>query len=320
MNKKRKAIIAGNEISELYTFRLGGYEQKVLIEGKSKDLPVVVTLHGGPGTPIPFSAGCRGLFPEFTDRFIMVYWDQLGCGINNHKIDETFTIDSFVDMTADLLKEIRQLFPNNKLLLFATSWGSVLSIKVLERHDSRIDGVVTCGQIIKEVFFCEEVFEALRQSGCPQKKLEEIEKMSAESITPGEMQLVSSSIRKYTAGYINKAGRQAPMGKMIMGLLSSPDYSLKDFFAVIINGYRNNITLWKEILKLDLSENLKRVNIPYIMIQGDTDIVASTQTVKRVTESSGNPNLQYYVVKDSGHIPGADMMNKVFSTLTEQAF
>lgn len=320
MNKKRKAIIVGNEISELYTFQLGGYEQKVLIEGKSKELPVAVTLHGGPGTPIPFSAGCRGLFPEFTDKFIMVYWDQLGCGINNHKIDETFTIDSFVDMTADLLKEIRQLFPNNKLLLFATSWGSVLSIKVLERHDSRIDGVVTCGQIIKEVFFCEEVFEALRQSGCPQKKLEEIEKMSAESITPGEMQLVSSSIRKYTAGYINKAGRQAPMGKMIMGLLSSPDYSLKDFFAVIINGYRNNITLWKEILKLDLSENLKRANIPYIMIQGDTDIVASTQTVKRVTESSGNPNLQYYVVKDSGHIPGADMMNKVFSTLTEQAF
>lgn len=320
MNKKRKAIIVGNEISELYTFQLGGYEQKVLIEGKSKELPVVVTLHGGPGTPIPFSAGCRGLFPEFTDRFIMVYWDQLGCGINNHKIDESFTIDSFVDMTADLLKEIRQLFPNNKLLLFATSWGSVLSIKVLERHDSRIDGVVTCGQIIKEVFFCEEVFEALRQSGCPQKKLEEIEKMSAESITPGEMQLVSSSIRKYTAGYINKAGRQAPMGKMIMGLLSSPDYSLKDFLAVVINGYRNNITLWKEILKLDLSENLKRVNIPYIMIQGDTDIVASTQIVKRVAESSGNPNLQYYVVKDSGHIPGADMMNKVFSTLTEQAF
>lgn len=320
MNKKRKAIIVGNEISELYTFRLGGYEQKVLIEGKSKDLPVVVTLHGGPGTPIPFSAGCRGLFPEFTDRFIMVYWDQLGCGINNHEIDESFTIDSFVDMTADLLKEIRQLFPDNKLLLFATSWGSVLSIKVLERHDSRIDGVVACGQIIKEVFSCEEVFETLRQSGCPPKNLEKIEKMSVESITPAEMQLVSSSIRKYTAGYINKAGRQAPMGKMIMGLLSSPDYSLKDFFAVVINGYRNNITLWKEILKLDLSENLKRVNIPYIMIQGDTDIVASTQIVKRVAENSGNPNLQYYVVKDSGHIPGADMMDKVFSMLTEQAF
>ena len=82
MNKQRKQIIAGNEVSTLYTLNLGGYNQKVLVEGKSKTLPVVICLHGGPGTPIPFSVGCRGLFPEFTDQFIMVYWDQLGCGAN----------------------------------------------------------------------------------------------------------------------------------------------------------------------------------------------------------------------------------------------
>ena len=92
MNKGRKAIIEGNKISEIYDWSLGGYNQKVLIEGKDTSLPVVITLHGGPGTPIPFSVGCRGLFPEFTDRFIMVYWDQLGCGINNYVIDESFTI------------------------------------------------------------------------------------------------------------------------------------------------------------------------------------------------------------------------------------
>ena len=60
MDKKRKQIIAGNEISQLYTFLLGGISQKVLIEGKTKELPVVITLHGGPGTPIPLSVGCRG--------------------------------------------------------------------------------------------------------------------------------------------------------------------------------------------------------------------------------------------------------------------
>ncbi|MEE1517664.1 MAG: hypothetical protein UF228_08710 [Lachnospiraceae bacterium] len=68
----KKDNIISNEISEVCTYILGGYEQKVLIEGKNKDLPVVITLHGGPGTPIPFSVGCRGLFPVFTDNFIMV--------------------------------------------------------------------------------------------------------------------------------------------------------------------------------------------------------------------------------------------------------
>ena len=36
---KRKKIIEGYEISQMYTFSLGGYDQKVLIEGKKKDLP-----------------------------------------------------------------------------------------------------------------------------------------------------------------------------------------------------------------------------------------------------------------------------------------
>ena len=113
MNKKRKIAIQQNEISQVYTFDLGGYSQKVLVEGKSSELPIVIALHGGPGTPVPFSVGCRGMFPEFTDKFIMVYWDQLGCGINNYPIDDRFKISSFTDMTRDLISEIRKIFPKN---------------------------------------------------------------------------------------------------------------------------------------------------------------------------------------------------------------
>ena len=87
---KKKIIKSNNQISELCSFSLGGYQQKVLIEGKNRDNPIVITLHGGPGIPIPFSVGCRGLFPVFTDEFTMVYWDQLGCGINNHVIDNQY--------------------------------------------------------------------------------------------------------------------------------------------------------------------------------------------------------------------------------------
>lgn len=131
---------------------LNGYEQKVLIEGKRKDSPIIITLHGGPGTPIPFSVGCRGLFPAFTDIFIMVYWDQLGSGINNYVIDDTFSIDSFVQMTEELVAQIKKKFPNNKVMIFSTSWGSILSTKLLERNPNAVDAVIACGQIVKNVF------------------------------------------------------------------------------------------------------------------------------------------------------------------------
>lgn len=313
----RKDVISNNEISELCSFSLGGYEQKVLIEGKRKDSPIIITLHGGPGTPIPFSVGCRGLFPEFTDKFIMVYWDQLGCGINNFVIDDTFSIDSFVQMTEELVKHIKKKFPNNKVMIFSTSWGSILSAKLLERNPHAVDAVVACGQIIKNVFICDEVKNALCQSGIPQRKLERINHVTVENISGKDLQLISSSLRKYTDAYQNKTGAKAPMGLIMKGLITSPDYRMKDFKAIMVNGYMKNTSLWKEILRLDLTEQLKKVEVPYIILQGDTDIVASTQTVKEVVSASNNTNLRYQVVANTGHLPGVRMMDTLLSVLQE---
>ena len=315
MNSKRQAVIAGNQVSEIYEWLLGGYNQKVLIEGEEASLPVVITLHGGPGTPLPLSVGCRGLFPEFTDCFIMVYWDQFGCGINNCVIDDHFTIDSFLQMTLELIKKIKELFPDNKIYVFATSWGSILSARMLQINRNAVDGVVVWGQIVKDVFFNEEVFQALEKTKLSKAKLERIKAVQKNSASPRELRLVSSSIRKYTSGYQNKAGGQMPMGEFIKGLLTSPDYCFQDFIAIFVNGYRKNQSLWKEILRIDLSRILKNVNVPYIILQGDTDIVASTTTVSTLVKNSYNPNLHCEIVEDSGHIPGSEGMNRVFEKL-----
>lgn len=317
MNKKRKAIIENNKISELLTLKLGGYSQKILIEGKSDDLPIVITLHGGPGTPVPFSVGCRGLFPEFTDKFIMVYWDQLGCGINNYKIDSSFKIGNFVDMTSDLVEYIKNRFPNNKLLIFSTSWGSVLSALVSDSRSNDIDGVVASGQIIKNVFFNDEVINALESSSVPKKKLEIIKNASSEKANPKVLQTINSCLTKYTEAYNNKQCKKAPLGSIIFGLMTSPDYSFADFRAVVDNGYRNNVSLWEEILKIDLSSVLTSVKIPYHIIQGETDIVASTKTVIEAVDGSDNENLTYDVVKNTGHFPGVEMMDMIFKSLCE---
>lgn len=316
---KRKDISTNNEISELISLSLNGYEQKILIEGKSRTLPVVITLHGGPGTPIPFSVGCRGLFPEFTDNFIMVYWDQLGCGINNCIIDDAFSIDDFVKMTEDLIKEIKKRFVDNKILIFSTSWGSILSAKLLERNPNAVDGVIASGQIIKNVFLCEEVMNELDKSKISRKKMDKIRTVTVDNYSGKDLQLISTSLRKYTNAYQNKIGAKAPMGSIIKGLLTSPDYKFKDFKAIMVNGYMKNNSLWKEILRIDLSEILGGVEIPYLLLQGDTDIVASTQTAKSLVSNCNNPNLRIQVISNTGHMPGVEMMEALMRVLKEIA-
>lgn len=314
---KRKDIIASNEISELCEVLLGGFEQKILIEGKKKDLPVIINLHGGPGMPVPFSVGCRGLFPVFTDNFIMVYWDQLGCGINNYVIDDSFSVDSFVSMTEDLVAFIKNKFPKNKVMICSTSWGSILSAKLLEKNPHAVDAVISCGQIIKNVFICDEVKNALAQTKISNKKLEKINNLTLENFTPKDLQLISGALRKYTNAYQNKIGKKSPLMPIIKGLITSPDYKMKDFKAIVINGYLKNKSLWYEILKIDLSEQVKKVEIPYIILQGDTDIVASTQSVKELISDAKNPKLELKIVSNTGHLPGLDMMETLLSVLQE---
>ena len=180
MNKKRKAVIESNRISAVEEFNLGGYPQKVLIEGKSENLPVVTTLHGGSGSPILFCVGARGLFPEFTDNCILVSWDQYGCGSNNAKLPDDTSINDFADMTVDLIREIKDRFPNNPVWLLGVSWGSVLSAMVAGRHPEMIDGVIAYGQVLYQLIQSKETIDALMTSKAPERTKAEI-KAAAES-------------------------------------------------------------------------------------------------------------------------------------------
>lgn len=321
MNKHRKQYIKSCEVSKLCTFLLGGYPQKVLIEGKSKNLPVIICLQGGPGSPVPFSVGCRGLFPEWTSKAIMVFWDQLGCGINNRKIDDSFKISDFVDMTCDLIAEIKKMFPQNALYLFGVSWGSILALNAALRVPENLNGAFVYGQVLKNLFFNEEVAAAF--DFAPQKVKNSVNAIFRTN-TECEYKVLDKNLKKlykylnkYTNAYINKNAQPVPIGKIVKGIFTSPDYSFKDFIAVMKNGYGENKTLWQELLKIDLSQLLSKLSIKYLILQGETDIVASTANVIKAVQSSNNKNITVKIVKNSGHLPSATAMDECFDALCE---
>lgn len=316
MNKKRKQLIEQNEVSEIRTFSLGGYQQKVLIEGKSRKAPVIIFLHGGPGAPIPFSEGCRGMLPEHTDESVMVYWDQFGCGINNHQIEESVRISDFVRMTTDLVKEIKKEFPHNRLLLFGVSWGSILAIKTALEIPELIDNVVTFGQVLHSLTFNDEVYEALHQAGLSAKEAEKLQKIRCkEKHTAKDIKTVMMWIRKYTEGYQCKSGGKTSIFPMLMGMLNSPDYKFKDFKALMINGYNKNTSLIEEVVTVDLREDFKQLKVPCHVLQGSTDIVTSSKAVGEFVKNCGNDKISFKMIPDCGHMPNGNAMKIIHSEI-----
>lgn len=304
MNKKRKQTIEANEISEIVELTLGGFPQKILIDGRRKENPLVLCLHGGPGTPIPFSVGSRGLFPEITERFTLVCWDQLGCGINDRPIGDEFHISDFVTMTRDLIRAIRERFPENRLILVGMSWGSILALEA----SALSDGVIVYGQILHDIPFNESVYRALENAKMPQKKREEFERIKNEPCMENSRRLMGF-IQKYTEGYFAKTAEKSPMGAMLLGLLQSPDYRFRDFKATVVNGYRKNRSLLEELFRIDLREALSAVSVPYTIIQGETDLVTPTEMIAEFLKDSQNEKIRFVTVPRSGHIPGGKGMD-----------
>lgn len=321
MNKERRAYISSCEISCVEELTLGGYRQKVSIEGKRKDLPVLVCLHGGPGRPVPFSVGSRGLFPEWTDQAVLVCWDQLGCGKNNYKLDNSFTIECFAAMTVDLIREIRTRFPQNKLYIFGASWGSVLSLKAAVRVPELIDGVIVWGQIVRNLLYNGQVKDALDRLAPPGVK-RKLERAYAEGIDCDydtlnrNVHLIMDSVDKYTDGRTNHGSQPAPVMEIAKGLVTGPDYTLRDFAAVIRNGYTENGSLWRELMHIDLTDELRKVTLPYRILQGETDLITPTSTVLETVGNIANSNIAVaQVVKGSGHIPSYDAMAAIYCEL-----
>ena len=314
--RKRAEAIAACEISEIVTCSLGGYDQKILVESKRNKNPVVIFIHGGPGSPLPFSVGSRGLFPEFTDRFTMVAWDQFGCGINHFPIDDSFTTDTFTDMTIDLIKFIKKKYPENQINLFGVSYGSILTVKAAARVPELLDHVIIYGQIINNLAFNTDTCNALEKSLMPSRLKLKLKQMREEKThTVKDMIRITKWIRKYTEGYVSKTGGKMAIGSMLWGMFTSPDYSWKDFRKTLINPYTKNSGLLLELAGIDLTETLKTIQIPYLILQGSKDIVTPTGTVSAFMLENQNENLTFAVIDDCGHMPGEKGMNKILENI-----
>ena len=125
-----------NEIHEERFVMINGIQQWISIQGNSKK-PAILFLHGGPGSPLsPYSASIYG---NWEKDFLLIQWDQRGAGKTygyNAPAELTPTylqanplkIEEMVADGIALSKYLLKYLGKDKLILLATSWGSVLGV------------------------------------------------------------------------------------------------------------------------------------------------------------------------------------------------
>lgn len=97
--------------------------------------PVVITVHGGPGSDYRSILSLQALF----DEYFVVFFDQRGAGLSPRVNPEEITLESAV---ADLDSIVDYYGNGEKVNLVGHSWGAMLASAYLGQHPEKVDHAV----------------------------------------------------------------------------------------------------------------------------------------------------------------------------------
>ena len=128
---------------------LGGAEQSVLLRGRHVGNPVLLFLHGGPGTSELGMIRAHNL-PALEAHFTVAVWDQRGAGKSFAALEpaSAMNVEQLVSDTRELSAWLCRRFGQEKIYLAGHSWGSLLGVLTVSRHPELYVAYVGFGQAV----------------------------------------------------------------------------------------------------------------------------------------------------------------------------
>ena len=135
------------EIDFVEEVEIGGIGQWIMANGKHADLPVLLWVHGGPGSgQMPVA---RYYNSNLEEEFIVVHWDQRGAGKSNSKdFDEsTMTVNQFLEDTHAITQYLKKRFEKEKIFLLGHSWGTQIGMVTVSKYPEDYIAYIGVGQL-----------------------------------------------------------------------------------------------------------------------------------------------------------------------------
>lgn len=299
---------------------LQGKLQTILLEGRSDEAPVMIMFHGGPWGPVIYGEAYGGYYPELSERYILVWWDQYGCGKNYVKDPETLVVEDFAKMAVDLTDEVRKMYPGHKIYLNGNSFGAYLATYAAWRRQDAVSGVIILGPVMDMKQAAENFYQACRE------RLSEKEKRSvadSKNKSPFTYLLtVSNLAEKYTncAHYKGKEASDSMSAKWMLRLFTSKDYRLRDVVGVLKASAAMGKThkkMWDSLLDVDIRQMTEELTMPVLYLQGENELYILPEEMERI--AAGHENMRYVKFINCGHIPTGEAWPQMLKEMAEFA-
>ncbi len=137
-----------NKIDSLFDLNINGCPQKVLIQSNNINNPILLYLHGGPGSSFMMYSYLYS--NKLIDNFTFVNWDNRGTALSYHEGMDTTKIseDQIRDDAVVLIKYLLKTFHKRKIYLIGHSFGSVIGLQLAANNPEFIQAYIGMGQVI----------------------------------------------------------------------------------------------------------------------------------------------------------------------------
>lgn len=314
-------IVTADGIELRQKLRLGGIDQWISIRGRHRGNPILLFLHGGPGfTSIPASYYYMQGWDEY---FTVVQWDQRGAGrtyqLNDpEQLRPTMSVERMAADAEELAAWLRKTYGRRRIVLMAHSWGTVLGLKLAQRHPDWFYAYVGMGQFIdfrrSEALGYQATLAAARADH-NQTAVSELESM-APFPDPEQPQRNLQNLgreRHWLEYYDGEAaqehdfdiGRFSPEQppQALQARLAGLDFSLQ--------------TLWPALSRVDLSD-IHHLGCPAVFLQGRRDLSTNSSLLGQWYQTLDAPSKRLVWFDDGTHQLYEQEPGKTLVTLVQE--
>jgi pimeloyl-ACP methyl ester carboxylesterase len=269
-------VVAPNGVQETLELTLGGVRQVVNVRGSDRANPLLLFIHGGPGSvemPIAWTFQ-RG----WEDYFTVVQWDQRAAG-RSYRLNDPATIGAtlnparYRDDAIELIEQLTKRYGKRKVIVLGHSWGSVVGLSVAAKRPDLLYAYVGFGQVIdfrenERRGYAWTLAEARRRGNA-----EAVRELEAIAPYPGDgpLDLEKTGIeRKWNIEFGGLAAYREDANFYFRAPRLSPEYTPDDRKAWDAGSALTMKAMWPQLADISFA-SLQRVDVPVVMFVGRHD-------------------------------------------------
>jgi pimeloyl-ACP methyl ester carboxylesterase len=287
-------------IYEAGFLHLGGIDQWVTVRGEDPAAPVLLMIHGGPGSPYtPFNSQLG----EWERELIVVQWDQRGGGhtwIMSGRHDAApLTLDRLADDGIDLAEQLTARF-GRRVLLVGSSVGSLIGAMIARRRPDLFTALVAAN--LGAADSAHESYRLAHEAasrGRDRRTLARLNRIGPDPATwsPRDAEAVAKAAIR-----VSRDVPDMVYDLMLPALMYDPTLTMAGIRA-IGRGMRHSLeALQPQYANFDFDALGWDFAIPYVAIHGEGDLVSPLAPARRHIERVRSPRTRFVAVPGAGHL------------------